>query len=87
VATLDAALELEPENEEIQQVRKRVFLRCHFILKMPSFCQDRLGTNIGKALKQRVAFLIGARGDSAEGDDGGTHRSGEGDGEQYLPGV
>ena len=36
------------------QVRKRIiriiFLRCeftYFILKMPSFCQDRLGTNIG----------------------------------------
>ena len=34
------------------QVRKRIFL-CHFILKMPSFHQDRLGTNIGKALKKR----------------------------------
>jgi hypothetical protein len=32
-------------------VRKRTtyLLRCHFILKMPSFYQDRLGTNIGKA--------------------------------------
>jgi hypothetical protein len=30
------------------QVRKRVFLR-RFILIMPSFYQDRLGTNIGTA--------------------------------------
>ena len=28
------------------EVRKRVFLRCRFILKMPSFYQARLGTNI-----------------------------------------
>ena len=45
------------------QVRKRVFLR-RFILIMPSFYQDRLGTNIGTAaLKKRkkgtrVRFLI-----------------------------
>ena len=28
-------------------------LRCHLILKMPSFCQDRLGADVGKALKKR----------------------------------
>jgi hypothetical protein len=33
--------------------RKRVVLRCHFVLKMPSFYQDRLGTKIGKVLKKR----------------------------------
>ena len=27
--------------------------------KMPSFYQDRLGTNIGKALKKTVAFFLG----------------------------
>eukprot|EP01046_Picozoa_sp_COSAG06_P000144 COSAG06_NODE_4_length_41837_cov_204.557597_39_plen_167_part_00 len=32
---------------------KKTHLLCHFILKMPSFYQDRLGTNIGKALKKR----------------------------------
>jgi hypothetical protein len=32
------------------QVRRTPFWR-HFILKTRSFCQDRLGTNIGKALK------------------------------------
>eukprot|EP01046_Picozoa_sp_COSAG06_P061131 COSAG06_NODE_13280_length_1259_cov_1.508936_1_plen_64_part_00 len=32
------------------QVRKRrTFLRCHLMLKIPSFYQDRLGTNIAKA--------------------------------------
>ena len=29
---------------------------CHFYTKNASFYQDRLGTNIGKALKKRVAF-------------------------------
>jgi hypothetical protein len=28
-------------------------------IKLPSFYQDRLGTNIGKALKKRVAFFLG----------------------------
>ena len=28
------------------------------LLKMPSFDQDRLGTNIGKALKEQMRFLI-----------------------------
>jgi beta-glucosidase-like glycosyl hydrolase len=28
------------------------------MLKMPSFYQDRLGTNIGKALQNRKRFLI-----------------------------
>jgi hypothetical protein len=37
--------------------RKRVFLlRCILHLKSASFCQDRLGTSIGKPLKKRVAF-------------------------------
>ena len=36
--------------------RNRVFLRCHFVLKMPSFYQDRLGTKIGKVLKKRRVF-------------------------------
>jgi hypothetical protein len=37
-------------------VRKRYFLSV-FILKMPSFCQDRLGTNIGKTLKKEWRAL------------------------------
>ena len=32
------------------KVRQCIFLRCHFILKISSFYQDRLGTNIRKAL-------------------------------------
>eukprot|EP01046_Picozoa_sp_COSAG06_P031807 COSAG06_NODE_3130_length_5807_cov_14.069727_2_plen_117_part_00 len=32
-----------------------------FYTKNDPFCQDRLGTNIGKALKIRVAFFAGAR--------------------------
>ena len=32
------------------QVRKQLFY--HFYAEKQSFCQDRLGTNIGKALKK-----------------------------------
>jgi hypothetical protein len=46
----------DAEMSRMDEVRKRVFLRCHFILNRSSFCQDRLGTNIGKALK-KDAFL------------------------------
>ena len=35
------------KRTDLEQVRKR-----HFIPKLPSFYQDRLGTNIGKALKK-----------------------------------
>jgi hypothetical protein len=31
----------------------------HFILELPSVYQDRLGTNIGKALKKETRFLTG----------------------------
>ena len=37
-------------------------LRCHFVLKVPSFYQDRLGTNIGKATfkkREMMRFLEG----------------------------
>jgi hypothetical protein len=51
---------VEREMESIwEQVRKRVFLR-HVVLKMPSFYQDRLGTNIEK-LKTETRFLIEER--------------------------
>ena len=37
-------------------------LRCHSTYKMPSFYQDRLGTDIGKALKKSdMRFFAGAR--------------------------
>jgi hypothetical protein len=36
--------------------KKTPFLR-HFVLKTPSFYQDRLGTNIGKALKKNGVSL------------------------------
>ena len=38
-----------------EQVRKRVCWR-HFYIKKRSFNQGRLGTNMGQALKNRVAF-------------------------------
>jgi hypothetical protein len=38
------------------QVRKRVFLRHRVCIKMPSFYQDRLGTNIGKVEKESGVF-------------------------------
>jgi hypothetical protein len=37
---------------------KHAFL-CHFYTRNEPFCQDRLGTNIGKALKTREAFFAG----------------------------
>jgi hypothetical protein len=37
----------------IDGAKKRISLRCHFILKTPPFYPDRLGTHIGKALKKR----------------------------------
>ena len=33
------------------------FLRCHFYIKTPSLCQDRLGTNIGTTQKESGVFL------------------------------
>jgi hypothetical protein len=34
--------------------------QCHFMVKMPSFCQDRLGTNIGKSTQKRgLRFVAG----------------------------
>ena len=41
-------------------VRTTMVLFVHFIVKR-SFCQDRLGTNTGKALKKRTVLRIGGR--------------------------
>jgi hypothetical protein len=44
----------DPQWEETDlQVRKR-----RFILKIPSFCQDRLGTNVGKAEKKGICVFV-----------------------------
>jgi hypothetical protein len=41
---------------------KRTRLFCAtFILKMPSFCQDGLGTNIGKTTQKETRFLTASR--------------------------
>eukprot|EP01046_Picozoa_sp_COSAG06_P027693 COSAG06_NODE_2459_length_6837_cov_11.462897_1_plen_77_part_00 len=37
-------------------VRKRVLLRHYIYIYSASFCQDRLGANIGKALKKGPFF-------------------------------
>ena len=39
-------------------------------LKLPSFCHVRLGTNIGKALKKEMRFLLAAGGGGGGGEDG-----------------
>ena len=50
---------LQMEDADIPGQPKRiVILRCHFILKTTPFCQDRLGTDIGKALKKRCVFSV-----------------------------
>ena len=46
------------EGEEAWAVRKRLFLS-HLYINVISFYQDRLGTNIGKALKSRLPFSQG----------------------------
>jgi hypothetical protein len=46
--------DLSEEQQDGLEVSKPISFAMPFIYKMPSFCQDRLGTNIGKAaLKQR----------------------------------
>ena len=47
-----------PRNRTAGKKTHNHLLRCHFMLKNDrSFCQDRLGTNIGKAkLKKRLVF-------------------------------
>ena len=45
------------EGELGVEVRKTPLLR-HFYIKIRPFDQDRLGTNIGKALKKRVANAL-----------------------------
>ena len=57
-------------------VRKRVLLRQYLYIYNASFCQDRLGTNIGKALKKGLRVSAGAD----EGDDNVTIDSGGGGG-------
>jgi hypothetical protein len=54
------------------QVKKRSFLS-HLCMKMPSFYQDRLGTNIGKALKNRLLYyrFLAVRAHGSEGQGGG----------------
>ena len=42
----------------LPQVRKRVSFAMPFYTKNASFCQDRLGTNIGKTLKKIDAFSL-----------------------------
>jgi hypothetical protein len=46
-------------NQTLQQVRKRHFLSAFYIkvIVSKSFYQDRLGRNIGKALKTNAVFL------------------------------
>jgi hypothetical protein len=41
---------------KVSQLGKETPLLRHFYTKKPSFYQARLRTNIGKALKKRVAF-------------------------------
>jgi hypothetical protein len=49
--------EQSAQSFTLQVRRETVFLFSPlFILKMTSFCQDRLGTNIGKALKTRLCY-------------------------------
>ena len=38
----------------------------HFVLKMPSFYQNRLGTNIGKALKREMMRVLNKKGELAD---------------------
>eukprot|EP01046_Picozoa_sp_COSAG06_P017991 COSAG06_NODE_1238_length_10133_cov_3382.190452_8_plen_259_part_00 len=41
------------------EVRKTHVFLCHVMLQLPSFHQDRLGTNMGNALKKRDACFAG----------------------------
>ena len=42
----------------VRQMQKEISFAMPFCTKMPSFYQDRLGTNIGKALKNRGDALF-----------------------------
>ena len=49
--------EMKAVGGNVNEVRKRVFLR-HSFSKTASFYEDRLRTNIGKALKRETRFLM-----------------------------
>jgi hypothetical protein len=42
----------------VRQMQKEISFAMPFCTKMPSFYQDRLGTNIGKALKKEVCVVL-----------------------------
>ena len=49
--------EMKAVGGNVNEVRKRIFLR-HSFSKTASFYEDRLRTNIGKALKRETRFLM-----------------------------